>query len=103
MVDLMTAYQVLNKSILKVVDEVNGLDVLEFDNDPYQVRLEETAIQVSDMNNQVVKSVVVGHNLSQYVNKFYSIYLDSNEVVAIDYLININREDIDLTEFGEYL
>ena len=60
-------------------------------------------MSVGGVRNRVDDTVVVGHNLTQYVNKFYSIFLDSGEVVMLDYLINVNPENIDLTEFGEFL
>jgi hypothetical protein len=79
------------------------LDSVEFDDKPYQVRLEETAVEVGESRRRIDNVVVVGHHLTQYVNKFYSIFLDLSEVVMLDYLISINPENIDLTEFGEFL
>jgi hypothetical protein len=79
------------------------VDATEFDNKSYQVRLDENLVSVAETHNRLEKTVVVAHNLSQYINKFYSIFLDSSETVPLDYLINVNPEDIDLTEFGEFL
>ena len=45
--------------------------------------------------------VIKGHNLSQYVNKFYNITLNSSEVIWLDILINAPKKQINLTEFGD--
>lgn len=103
MVSVMDAYSILNKSVLNVINDMVMLDSEEFDDKPYQVRLEETAVEVGESRRRIDNVVVVGHHLTQYVNKFYPIFLDSSEVVMLDYLININPENIDLTEFGEFL
>jgi hypothetical protein len=103
MVSIMDAYSILNKSVLNVVNDMVLLDSVEFVDKPYQVRLDENSVSVSEVHNRLENTVVVGHNLAQYVNKFYSIFLDSSEVVMLDYLINVNPENIDLTEFGEFL
>jgi len=103
MVSVMDAYSILNKSVLNVINDMVMLDSEEFDDKPYQVRLEETAVEVGESRRRIDNVVVVGHHLTQYVNKFYSIFLDLSEVVMLDYLININPENIDLTEFGEFL
>lgn len=103
MVSVMDAYSILNKSVLNVINDMVMLDSVEFDDKPYQVRLEETAVEVGESRRRIDNVVVVGHHLTQYVNKFYSIFLDLSEVVMLDYLININPENIDLTEFGEFL
>lgn len=103
MVSVMDAYSILNKSVLNVINDMVMLDSVEFDDKPYQVRLEETAVEVGESRRRIDNVVVVGHHLTQYVNKLYSIFLDLSEVVMLDYLININPENIDLTEFGEFL
>lgn len=103
MVDIYTAYRILNKSVLDVANSVVVLDALEVDENPYQVRLEETAFSISERRNRLEGSVVVAHDVMQYVNRFYSIILDTNRTVLLDYLINIKPEDINLTEFGEVL
>lgn len=103
MVSIMDAYGILNKSVLNVINDMVLLDSVEFEDKPYQVRLDENSVSVAEIHNRLENTVVVGHNLTQYVNKFYSIFLDSSEVVMLDYLININPENIDLTEFGEFL
>lgn len=103
MVSVMDAYSILNKSVLNVINDMVMLDSVEFDDKPYQVRLEETAVEVGESRRRIDNVVVVGHHLTQYVNKFYSIFLDLSEVVMLDYLISINPENIDLTEFGEFL
>lgn len=103
MVDVMDAYRALNSSVLNVINDLVPLHVLETDDSKYQVRLEDTSISVSQIHERLDNTVVVGHRLEQYINRFYSIYLDSSEVVALDILINVSPENIDLTEFGEFL
>ena len=103
MVDIYTAYQILNKSVLGVADSVVVLDTIEADDKPYQVRVEEATFSIAERRNRLEGSVLVAHDVNQYVNKFYSITLDTNKTVLLDYLINIRPEDINLTEFGEIL
>lgn len=103
MVDIYTAYRILNKSILDVADSVIILDTIEADEKPYQIRLEETTFSIAERRTRLEGSVLVAHDVRQYVNKFYSITLDTNKTVLLDYLINIRPEHINLTEFGEVL
>lgn len=103
MVDIFKSYQILNGSILKVCDDMVVLEQLESDEKKYQIRLEENTFSIADRRDRLNSGVVVAHDLAQYVNKFYSITLDSDNVVWLDYLINIRAEEIDLTEFGEML
>ncbi len=103
MVDLYDAYRILNGSVLEVINSLVPLSTLDVDEKKYQVRLEETSVSVTSIHDRLENTVIVAHNLEQYVNRFYSIYLDSSEVVALDYLISVNPENIDLTEFGEFL
>lgn len=103
MVSKMDAYAIVNRQVLQVANDTVLLDAEEIKEKPYQVRLEEAPYSIAEKRNRVEGTVVVAHDLTQYVNKFYSIVLEAGDGVAIDYLINHRVEDIDLTEFGEYL
>lgn len=103
MVDIYTSYKILNSSILKVAREMILLTQIEFEDPTAQVRLEEASFSIAERKDKLEGSTVLAHNLTQYVNKFYSITLDSENAVWLDYLININTDEIDLTEFGELL
>lgn len=103
MVDMYTSYKILNKSVLRVANDMVVLDQIEFEDRPAQVRLEEAPFSIAERKARLEGATVVAHNLAQYVNRFYSITLDSDNTVMLDYLININPEAIDLTEFGEVL
>lgn len=103
MVDLIDAYKIINKAVLQVANDIVLLDQLEYEEKPYQVRLEETPFSIAERRNRLDGIVVVGHDLSEYTNRFYSITLEQSEIAMLDYLINIRHEDIDLTEFGEYV
>lgn len=102
MVTKYEAYQIVNNAILRVANDVVPLDILETDDKKYQVRMEEAPFSLTEKRERVDGVVVVGHNLSQYINKFYSITLESDTVLPIDYLINASNQKIDLTEFGEF-
>lgn len=104
MVDIIDAFSVLNKSVLNVLDDTVLLDQLDTSNmKKDSVRLEEAVTPIADIHERLDGTVIKCHRLNQYVNKFYSIHLDESEVCCIDFLININREDIDLTEFGDFV
>lgn len=103
MVDLIDAYRIVNKSVLQVADDLVELDVLEFEDKPNQVRLEETPFSIAERHERLNGLVVVGHNLTEYTNKFYSISLVGSDYAWIDYLIDAKTETIDLTEFGEFI
>lgn len=102
MVDIYTAYKIINKSVLKVVNDMVVVDIEEPEIQTPVERLNEAPFPIAERRRRL-QSVIVGHDLKQYVNKFYSITLDSNEVVPLDYLIQFRPEDIDLTEFGDKL
>lgn len=101
MVNIMDAYAIINKSVLNVANDLVSLNVLNVEDKPYQIRLEESVISVADRHNRIDKTVIKGHNLSQYINKFYNITLNSSDVVWLDILINASKKQINLTEFGD--
>ena len=103
MVNIYDAYKIINKSILRVADDVVPLDILELEDRSCQVRLDEAPFSLTERRDRVDGVVVVGHNLNEYVNRFYSISLDSNVELLFDFLINAGNQQIDLTEFGEFL
>lgn len=103
MVDRIDAYRIINESVLKVANDIVALDYLETTKKPSYVRLEEAVYSVSETRERLDGTVVVAHELSQYINRFYSINLSTNDTVLIEYLIGHRVEDIDLTEFGEYV
>lgn len=102
MVTRYDAYRIVNNAVLKVANDVVPLDILETDDKKYQVRMEEAPFSLTERRERVDGVVVVAHNLTHYINKFYSITLDSNIDVPLDYLINASNQKIDLTEFGEF-
>ena len=102
MVDICDAYAILNKSVLDVVMSLVQLEPsFEVETRQTPVRLEEATFSVVERYNRLEGSVIVCHDLNQYVNKFYKINLETDSVAWIDYLIE-RDEVIDLTEFGEY-
>lgn len=103
MVDIIDAYRIVNESVLRVAEDCVVLDTLEYEYKPTQVRLEEAVDSIAETRDRLDKTVVVAHDLSQYVNRFYSITLSTNDTVWIDYLVGHRVEEIDLTEFGEYV
>jgi hypothetical protein len=103
MVDIIDAYRSINKSVLRVADDLVPLTVLEEDARPTAVRLDEAVYEVAETQQRLADTVVVAHDLGQYTNKFYSITLNTNSVVWLDYLVNHTYDEIDLTEFGEYI
>ena len=103
MVDLFTAYAILNNSVYEVVKSLNILTPPPEDKRKQeQVRLEEAIFNISERSNRLDNGVIVCHDLTQYINKFYKIHLEENVVPWIDYLIDID-EVIDLTEFGSVI
>lgn len=103
MVDRIDAYRIVNASVLRVVNDMVLLDVFEVSDRPSQIRLEEAVFSVAETRERLDGTVVVAHELSQYTNKFYSITLNTSDVVWLDYLVGHNISEIDLTEFGEYV
>lgn len=103
MVSKISAYAIINKSVLQVANDTVLLNTEEIQDKPYQVRLEEAPYSIAERRNRLDGVVVVAHDLSQYVNKFYSIILKTKDEVPLDYLIVNRTESIDLTEFGEYV
>lgn len=101
MVSIIEAYAIVNKSVLNVANDLVALNTLEIDDKPYQIRLRESSVSIADRRKRIDNVVVKGHNLSQYVNKFYDITLNSSEVIWLDILINAPKKQINLTEFGD--
>lgn len=102
MVDIFDAYRILNKSILDVVNSLVPLKpTFEPETKKTPVRLEEAVFSVAERTNRLEGSVIVCHDLTQYVNRFYKINLETDNVAWIDYLLE-RDEIIDLTEFGEF-
>ena len=103
MVSIMEAFAIINNSVLQVANDTVILDTEEIKDRPYQIRLEEASCSIAEKRDRVDGTVVVAHDLTQYVNKFYSIILQAGEEVPIDYLIKHKVDELDLTEFGEYV
>lgn len=103
MVDKFDAYRILNQAVLNVANDLVQLEVIETHDKPSQLRMEEAVYSVSETRGRLDGTVVVAHDLEQYINRFYSITLNTNDAVWIDYLVGHRIEDIDLTEFGEYV
>lgn len=103
MVNLIKAFQIVNESLSKIADELVVLDSVEFDDTKYQVRLEDSTYSITDSYNRIDGTVIVAHNLDQYINKFYSIELEEDNSIWLDILINSKYEQSDLSEFGEVL
>lgn len=103
MVDIITAYRIVNRSIARVAADMVCLDVLETDSSISYVRLEEATYSVAEIQQRLDNTVVVAHELSQYINRFYSINMKISDTVWFDDLLWNRAEKIDLTEFGEFV
>ena len=99
MVDLIDAYRIIDKAILDVANDLVPLEQLELDVNPVVMRLHEMPYDLAARNARI-KPVVVAHDLRQYVQRFYSIQIEDSEKCLLDILIDINTEDIDLSELG---
>lgn len=99
MVNIFDAYRILNQSVLTVIEDSISLNVLELDDKPQIYRMEETSFSISERYDRIAP-VVVAHNISQYVNRFYSIQMESKDICMLDILLNLNRDEVDLREFG---
>lgn len=102
MVDYIDAYRIINQSILRVADDLVVLDQIEFENKPYQMRLEESPFSIAERSDRLNNNVIVCHDLNQYINKFYSINLTGEDSAWIDILLDAHLDFTDLTEFGDY-
>ena len=103
MVNLFDAYRIINNSILRVAKELVYLEVEEVEEKAVKIRLEETQFSIAERHERLDGTVIVAHNLNEYINKFYSIHLVESDFAWIDYLIDAKTEQIDLTEFGEFV
>lgn len=103
MVDVIDAYRIVNTSVLRVAEDLVELDTMELPDKSSQIRLDEAVYSVAEIRGRLDGTVVVAHELSQYTNKFYSITLNTGEVVWLDYLVGHSISEINLTEFGEYV
>lgn len=99
MVDIFDAYRILNQSVLQVVSDTLSLNVIEAEEKQVQFRIEENPYSISDKLDRIAP-VVVAHNIAQYTNRFYSIQLETKEICYLDILIHLNRDEVDLREFG---
>lgn len=99
--DRIDAYKIVNESILKVIKDMIPIKPLEIEPPTWveQHRLVESTFQISE-KSQRVANAVVAHNLNQYVNKFYQIDLVEGTECYLDYLIDIDYNDIDIAELG---
>lgn len=96
MVDIITGYSILNKQLLQVAKEMNVLSQIVLKEKPIQVQVKEVPYTISDKFERLGPTVVA-HDLSQYINRFHSIRLDSEETCMLDDLCDFNTDDIDLS------
>ena len=102
MVDIYSAYKVLNTSVLNVLQDIIPLTVNEdYEEFDYCPEFEDATIDLASINKRTIKRGIVGHRLPQYVNKFYSISLDNQPETMIDVLLDAKVTDIGLIEFME--
>lgn len=99
MVDLITAYNIVDKSILNVANDMVTTETIDFKEEVIPYRLQEIPINLAERNTRI-KAVVVAHDLRQYVQKFYSISMKSSEKCLIDILVDLDDDMIDVSEFG---
>lgn len=99
--DRIDAYQIINKSILNVVRDMVTVTPAELPTPTYaeQHRMFESTFSVAEKSQRVAQAVVA-HNLNQYVNKFYQIEITESVECYLDYLIDIDYDDIDIAELG---
>lgn len=102
MVNRFDAYKIINKGIMEVADSLVELTIFDPIKKPAQLRIKEKSFNISGRQTRLT-NVIVGHNLLQYTNKFYSISMRESDQVLIDYLISIDEEPSSLTGFGGYL
>lgn len=90
---LIDSYWALNKSVQKVLDSVVELLVIEVpDIPPADIRLTQSTFDVAERMARVAP-VVTAHDLSQYVNRFYSLDLEGSSDTWFDLLIE-DEEDL---------
>lgn len=92
-------YRIVNEAVLKVANDMVEISVYDEELDPIQYRLKETPFSIAERRDRL-GPVVVGHNLMQYTNKFYSISLQSSEKCWLDFLIDLDPANIDLSGLG---
>lgn len=97
--DIFDAYRILNQSVLQVIDDTVDLDILEVDKRTVKHRMVENPFSVAECYEKI-EPVVVAHNIAQYTNRFYSIQMEATERCLLDILIHLNRDEVDLREFG---
>ena len=73
--DIYSAYAVLGKSVLEVLDSTNRLNTVEEPKVERIVRLKENPFVLTEETERVCASVITAHNLSDYRNSFHSIKL----------------------------
>lgn len=104
MVSIYTAYAMINQAVLASVDSLVFLQPVEEEKVIRNyVRLEESPNTITERKTRLEKTVVIAHKLEQYTNKFYSISLEEDDFVYLDILLDASKEQIDLTEFGEFV
>lgn len=92
-------YRIINASILKVIDDTVPLMPAPEEEKQSQFRLKEIPYEIGEVYERV-SPAITAHKLIQYSNRFYSIRVKEADTCWLDYLIDLNREDIDMSEFG---
>lgn len=90
--DICSAYQIINSSVLKVAKSVNVLTVPVEEEEVEFIRLEESPIKISEEIKRHTK-VVTAHNLFEYKNSFHSIKLSKSSGTLLDHLLKIDERE----------
>lgn len=100
MVDIYSAYKILNSSVADLADQINKLEPAEDvrANSDY-VRLEEEDFLVTERGKRLASKLTAAYDLSAYRKNFYVIE-SSVEANSLLEQLMMPIEDLDLTEFS---
>ena len=93
MVDYIEATRILNQSVLDVINSAVLVDTFYVETYNPMVRVQESVTNVAYRAERIAP-VTKAFNLSQYKNKFYSIYIEEQDKNPLDYFLEQNTSFI---------
>lgn len=94
MIHILDGYELVNKSLLRVCEDIVPLHLYKDEPTAPSFRLKENPFTITDEQQERISSVITAHNLLQYSNRFYGINLREDIDVWIDVLIAVGDRDL---------
>lgn len=92
--DLYTAYGILDRQLIKVLESVNVVKEVKLPEKGRLLRIKEASFNLSEESETMNRAVLTAHDINQYKNHVYVIGLQENVHSWLEYLLSIDKGEM---------